>query len=52
MPNAEALGSQARNRSVLTPSQPDTKRPGHAFHVAGLQEQVSGTICGLVACEL
>ena len=52
VPSAEALGSQVRNRSILTPSQPDTKRPGHVFRVAGLQEQVSGTVCGLVACEL
>ena len=52
VPSAEALGSQVRNRSILTPSQPDTKRPGHVFHVAGLQEQVSGTVWGLVACEL
>lgn len=46
------LDSQVRNRSILTPSQPDTKRPGHVFRVARLQEQVSGTVCGLVACEL
>lgn len=48
VPSAEALAVKSSETEVssLLP-QPDTKRPGHVFHVAGLQEQVSGMAWGL-----